>query len=96
MSTTTESQPQRAMLSADAELGIPSQPFTATPPLAQSVLSLFSRKALLPILLLSGAHNGPVRRAWPMEGRRLTPHARAADYEAPSWRARAGRCRFQK
>ena len=26
MSTTTESQPQRAMLSAEAELGIPSQP----------------------------------------------------------------------
>ncbi len=48
MSTTTESQPQRAMLSADAELGMPSQPFTATPPFFQRVLSLFSRKAVSP------------------------------------------------
>src|SRR5436853_4827433 len=47
MSTTPESQPQRAMLSADAELGIPSQPLTATPPFFQSVFSLFSRKASL-------------------------------------------------
>src|SRR3954447_12798166 len=52
MSTTTESQPQRAMLSAEAELGIPSQPLTATPPFFQSVFSLFSRKASLPLSFL--------------------------------------------
>src|ERR1044072_7899869 len=49
MSTTTESQPQRAMLSAEAELGMPSQPLTATPPFFQRVLSLFSRKAVSPV-----------------------------------------------
>src|SRR4051812_34185776 len=57
MSTTIESQPQRAMLSADAELGIPSQPLTATPPFFQSVFSLFSRTASLPIAF-SAHHNG--------------------------------------
>src|ERR1041385_848586 len=57
MSTTTESQPQRAMLSAEAELGMPSQPLTATPPFFQSVFSLFSRKASLPLSLIS-ADNG--------------------------------------
>jgi hypothetical protein len=36
------------MLSADAELGMPSQPFTATPPFLKIVLTLFSRKASLP------------------------------------------------
>jgi hypothetical protein len=36
------------MLSAEAELGIPSQPLTATPPFFQRVLSLFSRKAVSP------------------------------------------------
>src|SRR5437763_5554205 len=54
MSTTTESQPQRAMLSAEAELGMPSQPLTATPPFFQRVLSLFSRKAVSPVELCFG------------------------------------------
>ena len=38
-----------AMLLAEAELGMPSQPLTATPPFFHSVRSLFSRKAFLPI-----------------------------------------------
>src|ERR1041384_5119215 len=54
MSTTIESQPQRAMLSAEAELGMPSQPFTATPPFFQRVLSLFSRKAVSPMSFVRG------------------------------------------
>src|SRR3954468_23129932 len=58
MSTTTESQPQRAMLSAEAELGIPSQPLTATPPFFQRVLSLFSRKASLPFQAFSVGYLG--------------------------------------
>jgi hypothetical protein len=39
------------MLSAEAELGMPSQPLTATPPFFQRVLSLFSRKAVSPVEL---------------------------------------------
>src|SRR5882762_7141345 len=83
MSTTTESQPQRAMLSADAELGMPSQPLTATPPFFQSVFSLFSRKASLPFRVFP-----PPQWAWarPRVNRmlRLTPHANAANDPAPA------------
>jgi hypothetical protein len=50
------------MLSAEAELGMPSQPFTATPPFCHSVFSLFSRKALLPVWSFAGRHNG--QRRW--------------------------------
>jgi hypothetical protein len=46
------------MLSAEAELGMPSQPLTATPPFFQSVFSLFSRKAPLPIDRFPNRHNG--------------------------------------
>src|SRR2546423_6914223 len=62
MSTTIESQPQRAMLSADAELGMPSQPLTATPPFFQIVFSLFSRKTSLPIERFPGATMGMAAR----------------------------------
>src|SRR6185436_9703006 len=86
MSTTTESQPQRDMLSAEAELGMPSQPLTATPPFFQSVFSLFSRKASLPIELCFGRQwawlrcgVNPVLR-WPaMRGNIASlPHPRRA------------------
>jgi hypothetical protein len=36
------------MPSAEAELGMPSQPLTTNPPFFQIVLTLFSRKAFLP------------------------------------------------
>ena len=76
MSTTTESQPQRAMLSAEAELGMPSQPLTATPPFFQRVLSLFSRKAVSPDWALFSGRQwtwlrcgvNPVLRAGAMRG----------------------------
>src|SRR5437588_12745000 len=88
MSTTIESQPQRAMLSADAELGIPSQPLTATPPFFQSVFSLFSRKSSLPIERFPSPQWA---RARPRVNRmlRLTLHANALDYRAPSFGAAA-------
>src|SRR6188474_2120050 len=92
MSTTTESQPQRAMLSAEAELGMPSQPLTATPPFFQSVRSLFSRKAFLPDFGRSGVVTGavlgaqwPCRRAGVNPLSRLTPHAVAREYRGPTF-----------
>jgi hypothetical protein len=72
------------MLSAEAELGMPSQPFTATPPFFQSVLSLFSRKASLPVELFSDPRMGtPAARG--QSGVALARHAR--DYPAPSFGA---------
>src|SRR5712671_919464 len=95
MSTTTESQPQRAMLSADAELGMPSQPLTATPPFFQSVFSLFSRKAFLPDFHLSSSPHWPRARAG-VNMLRLTPHANARDDRLPTFgAASAGRRRLQ-
>src|SRR6267154_3727285 len=94
MSTTTESQPQRAMLSADAELGMPSQPLTATPPFFQSVFSLFSRKAFLPDFRLSSSPHWPRARAGVNRMLRLTPHANARDDRPPTFgAASAGRRR---
>jgi hypothetical protein len=57
---------------------MPSQPFTATPPFFQSVLSLFSRKVFLPVEPFSAATMamGGRRGQWML---RLTPHADAAD-----------------
>src|SRR3954464_7320410 len=83
MSITSESQPLRAIPSADAELGMPSQPLMATPPFFQRVLSLFSRKASLPFLGFFRILPRPwVRRAVnPML--RLTPHADTAEYRFP-------------
>src|SRR6185312_1867189 len=83
MSITTESQPQRAMLSADAELGMPSQPLTATPPFFQSVFSLFSRKASLPELYRFRPPQWPRERGPVNATLRLTPHANAQDYPHP-------------
>src|SRR6185295_7512147 len=84
MSTTIESQPQRAMLSAEAELGIPSQPLTATPPFFQSVFSLFSRKASLPLSVFRAPQWAWARlRVNAML--RLTPHANAADDPPPAF-----------
>ena len=73
---------------------MPSQPLTATPPFFQSVLSLFSRKAFLPILRLC---SGPPQWTWlrarvnPML--RLTPHANARGYIRPPSFAGPGRAR---
>src|SRR3954462_8805922 len=97
MSTTTESQPQRAMLSADAELGMPSQPFTATPPFFQSVLSLFSRKVFFPIFCLFRPPHWPWTPFRVNRMLRLTPDAPAVDHGLPTFgAASAGRRRFQR
>src|SRR5207247_2757117 len=46
MSTVSESNPWCAMISAENELGIDSQPFTTASPRAQIVLSVFSLTSL--------------------------------------------------